>query len=239
MFRKAAENNHAKAQYNIGFMYEHGRGVVQNYHGALTWYRKAADQGDAAAQNEHRQHVRDWTRRADGLRRGDQMVSAGRQSGRRGRAQTNIGSLYASGRGVEANHALAFKWYLKAAQQGDAVAQNHVGNMYATGQGWPENYSEAVNWYTKAAERGDPGAQNNLGSMFAAGKAVPRDLVQAHKWYTLAAAHFPPDEAAFPRQGRAQRRLDRRRRMTAEQIGKRSGWPANGGRSRRRLTRAC
>ena len=80
-FRKAAEQNHAKAQYNIGFMYEHGQGVPQNYHGAMNWYRKAADQGDAGGADQRRQHVRDRPRRADRLRRGDEVVSAGGQPG--------------------------------------------------------------------------------------------------------------------------------------------------------------
>ena len=57
-FRKAADQNHAKAQYNIGFMYEHGQGVPQNHHGAMTWYRKAADQGDRCSADQRRQHVR-------------------------------------------------------------------------------------------------------------------------------------------------------------------------------------
>ena len=115
------------------------------------------------------------------------------------------------------DQAAAFKWYLKAAQQGDAVAQNQVGNMHATGQGTAKNYAEAMSWYTKAAESGDASAQNNLGSMYATGKAVTRDLVQAHKWYTLAAAHFPPDEAAF--RDKAVRNADTiAARMTPEQI---------------------
>ncbi|MBR0097489.1 MAG: SEL1-like repeat protein, partial [Synergistaceae bacterium] len=42
---------HAEAQYNLGNMYINGRGVQQDYQQALYWYRKAAEQGDAGAQN--------------------------------------------------------------------------------------------------------------------------------------------------------------------------------------------
>ena len=45
-----AEPGDAKAQYNLGVMYDRGQGVVQDYKEAMKWYRKAAEQGDAKAQ---------------------------------------------------------------------------------------------------------------------------------------------------------------------------------------------
>ena len=47
---KAAEQGHTSAQFNLGSMYDDGRGVVQDYKEAVKWYRKAAEQGDAGAQ---------------------------------------------------------------------------------------------------------------------------------------------------------------------------------------------
>ena len=51
LYRKAAEQGHAKAQYNLGWMYRNGYGVPQDYTEALKWYRKAADQGHAGSMN--------------------------------------------------------------------------------------------------------------------------------------------------------------------------------------------
>ncbi len=39
------------AQFNLGFMYNNGRGVPRDYTKAVSWYRKAAEQGHARAQN--------------------------------------------------------------------------------------------------------------------------------------------------------------------------------------------
>jgi len=50
--RKAAEQGDAKAQYNLGAMYDNGRGVPQNDAEAVAWYRKAAEQGEAKAQSD-------------------------------------------------------------------------------------------------------------------------------------------------------------------------------------------
>jgi len=49
-YRKAAEQEHANAQSNLGFMYAQGQGVTQDYAEALRWFRKAAEQGEAPAQ---------------------------------------------------------------------------------------------------------------------------------------------------------------------------------------------
>ena len=43
-YRKAAEQNLAKAQYNLGVCYAHGEGVVKDQVEAVKWYRKAAEQ---------------------------------------------------------------------------------------------------------------------------------------------------------------------------------------------------
>ena len=45
-----AEQGYAYAQYNLGVMYENGRGVRQDYAEAVKWYRQAAAQGFADAQ---------------------------------------------------------------------------------------------------------------------------------------------------------------------------------------------
>jgi TPR repeat protein len=50
-FRKAAEQNHACAQENLGIFYHDGKGVVKNEVEAVKWYRKAAEQDEAYAQS--------------------------------------------------------------------------------------------------------------------------------------------------------------------------------------------
>ena len=45
------DQGEAKAQYNLGYMYQDGTGVPQDYKAAVKWYRLAADQGLALAQS--------------------------------------------------------------------------------------------------------------------------------------------------------------------------------------------
>ena len=51
-WRPLAEQGHALAQGNLGFMYSEGLGVAQDYAKAAGWLRKAAEQGYTEAQND-------------------------------------------------------------------------------------------------------------------------------------------------------------------------------------------
>ena len=49
-YRKAAEQGHPNAQFNLGVIYAKGRGIDRNTEEARIWYKKAADQGDENAE---------------------------------------------------------------------------------------------------------------------------------------------------------------------------------------------
>ena len=57
-YLKAADQNHALAQYNLSVMYFRGQGVPRDKAASLVWIGKAAQLGDAGAQYEFgiRQH---------------------------------------------------------------------------------------------------------------------------------------------------------------------------------------
>ncbi|MCX7093126.1 MAG: J domain-containing protein [Methylobacter sp.] len=50
LYRQLADQGHAKAQFNLGVMYDRGHYVTQDYVQAVSWYVKAAEQGNANAQ---------------------------------------------------------------------------------------------------------------------------------------------------------------------------------------------
>ena len=49
--RQEAEQGHAWAQSNLGYMYDKGEGVPEDHRKAVKWYRQAAEQGHAVAQS--------------------------------------------------------------------------------------------------------------------------------------------------------------------------------------------
>ena len=50
LLRPCAEQGYAIAQSNLGYMYDNGHGVAQDYTKAVFWYGLAAGQGDTFAQ---------------------------------------------------------------------------------------------------------------------------------------------------------------------------------------------
>jgi TPR repeat protein len=129
------------------------------------------------------------------------------------RAQTNLGSMYRQGNGVEKNPAEALKWYMMAGAK-NVVAANIVGEMYAAGEGVKRDDKAAVEWFYGAAERGFAAAQNNLAAMYAKGRGLKRDPAQAYKWYSLAANTAVVIDAKTAAQGRA----DMAKKLKPEQI---------------------
>jgi TPR repeat protein len=130
-YRKAAEQGHATAQYNLGWCYENGRGVEKDAREAVRWYRKAAEQGNAVAEgalgycyhnglgvgHDDREAVR-WYRKA--AEQGHPL------------AQVLLGQCYRDGRGVVKDAREAVNWFRKAADQGDKNAEQALRRLTAT-----------------------------------------------------------------------------------------------------------
>jgi TPR repeat protein len=69
-------------------------------------------------------------------------------------AQTKLGDMYATGRGVARDDAVAAVWYRKAADQGDTAGQISLGHLYEDGRGIRKNYNQAYIWYSLAMRSG-------------------------------------------------------------------------------------
>ena len=90
-------------------------------------------------------------------------------------AQTNLGFMYSSGRGVPQDLGEAVKWYRLAAEQGNATAQSNLGSMYYSGEGVPQDYVQAYMWVAVAASRFPPSSKQDRD------EAVQhRDIVASH-----------------------------------------------------------
>jgi len=66
-------------------------------------------------------------------------------------AQTRVGFMYETGRGLPQDYLLATYWYRRAAEQGYPPGQQRLGLMYDKGQGVGENYIVAHKWLNLAA----------------------------------------------------------------------------------------
>jgi uncharacterized protein len=90
-------------------------------------------------------------------------------------------STQPDGLGVAQDYAEALKWYLRAADQGDANAQFRLGTMYEQGHGVPQDYILAHMHYDLAAALQDGykhpvNKRDNL-----EGRMTPEQIAEAQK----------------------------------------------------------
>ena len=201
-FLNAAEQGHTQAQYNLGRMYQNGRGVQQDapcgprqislwelmyanrqgvpqdYIEAEKWYRKAAEQGDASAQNnlglmyhEGQGVPQDYIEAIKWYRKAAEQGHA--------HAQCNLGVGYYGGQGVARDYVEAVKWFLNAAEQGHTQAQYNVGLMYWRGEGAPQDFVKAHMWLDLSAAQGDSDAKKYRDEL--AERMSPSQLAEAER----------------------------------------------------------
>lgn len=123
--KKLAESGDVEAQFNLGFMFDQGQGVPQNYAEAVKWYRKAADQGHADAQYFlgtmyvqgqgvplNYAEATKWLKKA-----AEQGLTD---------AQFILGGMYYHGQGVLKDFQAAYVWWSIAAENGDKTSKKNL-----------------------------------------------------------------------------------------------------------------
>ena len=151
---KAAGQDDAVSQRNLGYCYEKGLFIEKDSEGALKWYEKAAAQGDIFANYNAGQFYRTGEGVDKNLEEAIKYYfSAAEQDDIP--AQNALGVVYAT-RYEETQEEIyiemATRWYLRAAQQDDAIAQANIGSYFLEGKGEtvPQDYNEAYFWFSLA-----------------------------------------------------------------------------------------
>jgi TPR repeat protein len=174
---REANAGNSNAQYDIGAMYQNGRGVAASRDSAIEWYRKAA------AQNNQKAISRLNLIQSNELRFNKTLALAG---GGDMESQYDLGNMYMEGIGVDIDKAKAVNWYGKAAAQGYEKAQYKLGLIYYEESSPERDIPLAFTFFNEAAEKGYPAAQYYLGKMFASGQGVKRNYEAALQWYSKA-----------------------------------------------------
>jgi TPR repeat protein len=74
-------------------------------------------------------------------------------------AQSYLGFMLETGRGVPQNYTEAAMWYRRAAEQGDSLAQYSLGLLYDKGFGVPRDIVEAGKWLNLSTAAAPPRAR--------------------------------------------------------------------------------
>jgi TPR repeat protein len=126
LWRSLADQGNSDAQSMLGDMYDKGQGVSRDYSTAVSWYSKAAAQGDGVARSslitmrhkafaafEKRDYATALRLMSPFAENGDSLV------------QDILGHMYNGGLGVPQDYAIAHMWFNLAAASGDKDAAKH------------------------------------------------------------------------------------------------------------------
>jgi len=192
-----AKKGNTKAQTFLGWLYSSGTGVKQDQEKAFFWYEKAARQKYPAAQMRLARlyfYYTDIDIESGRLLieiitniKAETIINWFKESKIPGdtRLYKHIGFYYKNIKNPT-DYSEVFKWYEKAALQGDAKSQYLIGALYSLGKGVQEDEIKATEWFKKAALQGDAESQYNLGLQYELGDGANKDIHKAIYWYKMA-----------------------------------------------------
>lgn len=154
IYLSLANQNDAKACYNLGLMYHDGDGVTKNLDEAVKWYTKSADLNYKEAQYMLASLV--FQRQIQSISY-PQAVSYYAQAAQQGhvKSQLNLGMLYFRGDVIEQDMAAAVKWLNLAASNNNSEAQGYMANLYQQGAGVAQDTVKAAMWLILATQNED------------------------------------------------------------------------------------
>ena len=163
VFRQAAEQGDAKAQFELAGIYCWFMGGRENEEKGVQWFQKAAEQGLVDAQHElGYMYSTGWCVADQDIEEALKWYTRAAEQGHL-LAQTFLAKTYAGcDELIEPHYTEAMKWYLKIAERGDSTAQHNIGVLYAKGQGVTQNLAEAQKWLRKAIDQGNETAKKSL-----------------------------------------------------------------------------
>ncbi len=192
---RAAEMGYPAAQAMVGQWYFLGvYDTPKDYAAALTWYRRAADQGHAESQYR----IGSLYEAGQGVAKSDAEAEKWyRAAAEKGfaEAQSTLGSIYFN----RTIHASILKKHAPPERESDPA--------------------DALKWLSLAADQGERQSQYLLGSLYLYGEGVPKEYIKAHMWFNIAAtSRWAGDEQDQYRKNAEKERDEIAAKMSPEQL---------------------
>lgn len=157
-FRSSANSGNTEAMIALGNAYSSGLGVSKDYPKALTWYKKAQENGNARAKTYidilYKYHVAELTPDAkDAIQTYEKQAEDGNID-----AMSSIGNVYFFGKKVDKDYVKAAKWFTKFVEKSNNVEEKrhvffHLYMIYNDGGfGLEKDSKKAIEWHNRWEE---------------------------------------------------------------------------------------
>ncbi|MES2682856.1 MAG: tetratricopeptide repeat protein [Pseudomonadota bacterium] len=150
----AAEAGYPQAQYQVGWMHYLGFGLQRDLEAAVSWFARAAEQGNVDGMNALGTALREG--KGTGQDHG-QALHWYRAAAEQGHpdGEVNLGFMLEMGYGTEQDLPAAALNYRLAAEKNHATAQFYLGSLHEEGNGVAADLDTARGWYRRAAAQGN------------------------------------------------------------------------------------
>ena len=193
-FKKAAQNNEAQAQYDIGMIYLDGNGVSKNHNIAKDWFEKSSAQGHAESQFELACMYLDKNfgilneKLAYSLFKKASTPSKKNNFYPSNEAIFQRGLCLKFGWGIKKNLEESVKYFEKASDKefsvfGNPKAMFFLGLAYYEGLGVLIDFQLAFENFMKAADQQLSDAEFYVAGMFFYGEGIEKNYSKAVKYY--------------------------------------------------------
>ena len=187
LLTKAAGVGNSDAQNELGGFYSHGlSGFPKDPKIAVSWFRKAAEQGDILGQF----NLGDAYQSGNGVPQNDtkafEWFNKAADQGYPD-AMAQIGNFYLLGYGTSQNHDKGKALLEQAAKHHSGRACYYLGRMYYDGTGVPQDFKKAVKWFQQGTELHNAASMSHLGARYERGEGVEKNLKKATQLYLAAA----------------------------------------------------
>lgn len=194
-YNQLAENGEPAIHYLIGRCYM----SLGNIDEAVIWYKKAAELGNASAQEILGDLYFSGEYMEEDVFEAVKWIRKAAENGMPS-SQNTLGMLYYVGNGVELDYEQAFRWLQSALNNGidDDYLRLILGECYLLGRGTIRDYRIALDLFQKLSVSEDcavvSSAKNNLGIMYCKGYGVQKNLDKATQLFQEAITETEYDE---------------------------------------------
>ena len=178
---RAAKSGDPIGQYNLGLMYDSGRGIPPDFKRAEALYLRAAEQGNVSAMINLGLL---YERGEEGVPQNwDASFALFKLAAESGSpvALHDVGRAYSTGHGTHRDDALAFEWWMRAAKAGYEPSQLQVSRALLNGWGVEPDLEAALQSYRALTSGGNPEAQVDLGRLLV-DSADPAERAEGVDW---------------------------------------------------------
>jgi TPR repeat protein len=194
LLREAANQGYLPAMINLGYLFENGRFVRQNYNESIHWFSLAAAPGNAEAELQLGACyfyglgvTPDYAMAAKYFRYSAEQTNYA--------AMKSLGFVLSQGQGAKTNYDEVRHWFLRAANEGgNRRAMYDLGALEYLKYPDTNAVAESFQWMKRSADLGDPQAAFQLSNYYFHGWGTETNLA-SHRYWLFKAAVLGQTEA--------------------------------------------